>query len=219
MAAIVVGDIVGIVQSYYTQWIVPTWLWWLILVIILILSPFIVFCKIQKELDEYRNRIHLSATINSISASHCGDKKTVELDITANVIMTIWTDIDIHTESLQLNVVGIREKKWWQLLKWFLPKTKRLFGIPISPQNNTLYRKQIRKDAQQPFTDSITFSWKGKRTHGYWYIRGWQLDEAIEERGFYFELVLTTGSPGGIWRAKATIIPLRGRGKGITHAI
>ena len=54
MVAILVGDILGIIRSYYTGWLIPTWGWWLILVVILIVSPFIAFHKLRVQRDKLK---------------------------------------------------------------------------------------------------------------------------------------------------------------------
>ena len=195
VTAVIVGDVVGILQSYDTQLLIPTWGWWLILVIILIVSPFITFRSLRLELDKYRSRIRLKAQISDTSVECGGDDKIAELDITATIDIKIWTDVDIYTSSLVLNVVGVRDKKTWKFWKWFLPKTQRLFAIPISGQRNMIYDQHIRPD-QQPFLDNVKFHWRGKRKPGFWYLGGWKLNQG----SFYFELALETGSPSGTWR-------------------
>ena len=64
LAAILVGDILGIVQVYEPSLSIPQYVWWLILVFILIVSPIIAFHKLrvqrdtlQEELDEISNSI------------------------------------------------------------------------------------------------------------------------------------------------------------------
>jgi hypothetical protein len=63
MAAILVGDILGIIQSYYTEWLIPAWGWWLILVIILIVSPFIAFHKLRVQRDELQAQLQKEKNI------------------------------------------------------------------------------------------------------------------------------------------------------------
>ncbi len=58
MAAVLVGDILGIIQSYHTGWLIPAWGWWLILVIILIVSPFIAFHRLRVQRDELQAQLH-----------------------------------------------------------------------------------------------------------------------------------------------------------------
>ena len=57
MAAIIVGDVVGIIQSLNNDFLLPQWGWWLILVFILVVSPFIAFHKLRIKLDEIQNRL------------------------------------------------------------------------------------------------------------------------------------------------------------------
>jgi len=44
---LIIGDAVGIIQSYFTNLIVPNWAWWLFLAVILIVSPFLAFHKLR----------------------------------------------------------------------------------------------------------------------------------------------------------------------------
>ncbi len=62
VAAIIVGDIIGIVQSVDQKFILPQLVWWLVLILILVLSPVIAFHhlrlrrdQLQKELDGIKN--------------------------------------------------------------------------------------------------------------------------------------------------------------------
>jgi len=62
MAIVAIGDVVGIIQSYFTNFAMPTWCWWLILVVILAVAPFLAFRKqikktdnIQSQLDDIKN--------------------------------------------------------------------------------------------------------------------------------------------------------------------
>lgn len=62
IAAIIIGDVVGITQSYFTDFIIPTLAWWILLIVILIVTPFFIFHKLrliteglQKELDDIKN--------------------------------------------------------------------------------------------------------------------------------------------------------------------
>ena len=59
VAVILVGDIYGIVSSYLSStgnFVLPIWVWLLILVIILLISPFIAFHKMRLERDELTER-------------------------------------------------------------------------------------------------------------------------------------------------------------------
>jgi len=57
MAALIIGDVICIVQSYNQDFIFPAWGWWLILVFILTISPFIAFRKLRLRLDETQNEL------------------------------------------------------------------------------------------------------------------------------------------------------------------
>lgn len=75
VAAIIVGDIIGIVQSVDQKFILPQLVWWLVLVLILVLSPVIAFHQLrlrrdelQKELDGIKNS-RPNVEYESVSAS------------------------------------------------------------------------------------------------------------------------------------------------------
>jgi hypothetical protein len=61
VAVILVGDIYGIISSYLSSsnanFVLPIWAWWVILVVILILSPFIAFHKLRLAKDESQNKL------------------------------------------------------------------------------------------------------------------------------------------------------------------
>lgn len=58
ITAFIVGDVLGIIQSYFTEVKFPTWAWWLILVIILACSPFLAFYKLRLEKDKLQNYLN-----------------------------------------------------------------------------------------------------------------------------------------------------------------
>jgi len=59
VTAFLVGDILGIIKSYVSvesgNFLLPVWVWWLILVVILIISPFWVFHKLRLKLVSVEN--------------------------------------------------------------------------------------------------------------------------------------------------------------------
>lgn len=57
LAAAVIGDVIGVIQSYARDWIMPQWGWWLILVGILLFSPFIAFHKLKLQRDELQTKL------------------------------------------------------------------------------------------------------------------------------------------------------------------
>ena len=57
VAALLVGDVLGVVQSYDTFLRLQSWAWWLILVAILAVSPLIAFHKLRLKRDELYNQL------------------------------------------------------------------------------------------------------------------------------------------------------------------
>ena len=71
MAAIIIGDVVGIIQSLNNDSLISQWGWWLVLVVILTVSPFIAFHKLrlrlvenQKQVDELQNEKDKITTVD-----------------------------------------------------------------------------------------------------------------------------------------------------------
>ena len=159
----------------------------------------------QMQINRSRERIRFFARPSRLSVNYPdGTGKALsqdEANIGAIVQFEIWTDIDIHTARLVLNVIGIRRRRWRRL---FLSRSRRLFGINIEGNEYSVYRKQMKHTDTQPFQDYAAFKWRGKR-------------EAVEwGDDFQLELALEMGSPKGIWRA--TIDPKlheRGEAKAI----
>ncbi|MBI2852555.1 MAG: hypothetical protein HYX84_05600 [Chloroflexi bacterium] len=57
LAVFVIGDAIGIVQSFVRDWWLPQWGWWLILVGVLLLTPFYAFHKLRMKRDELQNQL------------------------------------------------------------------------------------------------------------------------------------------------------------------
>ncbi len=151
--------------------------------------------KLQGQIDEGKERIRLIAQPGSmrINLPMKGEAPLGHDEISINTTMRfeIWTDIEVNTAKLVLNIVGVRRRDWWQLWKVFLPKKKRMLGLHIDGHDDATYRKQIKCTDAQPFEDTATFKWRGK------------LDISNFRDSFYFELALETGSPIGRYRAIA----------------
>ncbi len=104
----------------------------------------------------------------------------------ATICWEIWTDIDIKTARLCLNILGIRHKKWWQV---FRPREVPLIGLPPKGQDTFQYRKTFRAIDPQPIIGDTEFEYEGP------------LDWPDKEGEWALELVLETGSPAGTYRA------------------
>ena len=57
MAAFIVGDIIGIVQSIDRDFLLPQWAWWSILAVILTSGPFLAFHKLRLRYDEIQTEL------------------------------------------------------------------------------------------------------------------------------------------------------------------
>jgi len=149
--------------------------------------------KLQTQIDESKERIRLIARIGRLALNLPMKSEEPlghdEISINTTIHFEIWTDMDVNTAKLVLNIVGVRHRDWWQLWQLFMPKTKRMIGLRIEGHDDSTYRKQIKCTDVQPFEDYATFKWRGKGD-----ILGFG-------DSFYFELALETGSPIGIWRA------------------
>jgi len=69
VAAIIVGDIVGITQSFFTNCAIPTWAWWTILVVVLAIAPFFAFHKLREHTEELEKKINVLNNREAIKAS------------------------------------------------------------------------------------------------------------------------------------------------------
>ena len=85
------------------------------------------------------------------------------MSINTTIRFEVWTDIDVNTAKLVLNIVGNRHKDWWQIWKLILPKNRRMLGLHIDGHDDATYRKQIKHTDAQPFVDMVKFKWRGKR--------------------------------------------------------
>lgn len=109
-----------------------------------------------------------------------------EVDIQAHISFEVWTDKDIHTSGLVLNLLEVQQRPWWKVWQIGQTRTKRLLGLRPVDQDTALYRKTIRAVQPQPYEGSVEFDWRGKLV--------WRGEPILE-------LVLITGQPEGELRA------------------
>jgi len=140
--------------------------------------------SLHSRLDEHEAKVRLSASPGMIAWNR-PDPGRGKVRLETRVQWEIWTDIDINTAKIGLNMISIR-KKWWQIWKLFLPRKKRLIGLPPKGQDTFQYRKSFRAIDPQPIQDSAEFEYEGP----------WD-----EDGDLGLELVLETGSPFGKYRA------------------
>jgi len=59
VAALLIGDILGIIQTYDNLFALPQWGWWLILAVILTVVPFYAFHKLKLKRDELQSQLDI----------------------------------------------------------------------------------------------------------------------------------------------------------------
>jgi len=142
--------------------------------------------SLHSRLDEYEAKVRLIAKPGMV-AWNWPDPGRGKVRLEANIQWEIWTDIDIKTAKICLNMIGLSPKRWWQ--KWgFHPTEKKLRGLPPKGQDTFEYRKSFRAIDPQPIQDSAEFEYEGPF-------------DADKAGGLGLELVLETGSPLGKYRA------------------
>lgn len=57
IAVVLIGDVYGIIQSYFDDFILPQWAWWSILVVIPAVGSFVTFHKLRLERDGLQNQL------------------------------------------------------------------------------------------------------------------------------------------------------------------
>ena len=143
MAAILVGDVLGIIQSYYTEWLIPTWGWWLILVIILIVSPFIAFHKLRVQRDELQAKLQNDKDTPKLPSppelnlDYLSSKFGIENDVRI-ITVSAWyrtTAGKMRISHVKLHLIGESIPPLdWRIIEvsqelWYGPDTK--FELPI----------------------------------------------------------------------------------------
>jgi hypothetical protein len=136
-------------------------------------------------------KVRLTVRPVSMSWNHPDpDPKKTRVEL--RVEWEIWTDIDIKTSQICLNIIEIRPKKWWPIRRLFQPSRRALEGLRPKGQDTYQYRKSLRADAPQPIQDSADFEYETLRD---------------DDRTLGFELVLETGSPFGKYRTDVDLRP------------
>ncbi len=193
-AAFSIGDGAGWIEFIFGYKPPQEWVYSGVFILFAIIAIYRLV-KLQAQIDESKERIRLIAHPGAYAINLPRKSEEPlghdEISINTTIHFEIWTDIDVNTAKLVLNIVGVRHRDWWQPWKLFLPKKKRMLGLRIDGHDDPTYRKQIKCADAQPFEDNATFKWRGKR------------DILNFGDSFYFELALETGSPIGIWRAIA----------------
>jgi hypothetical protein len=115
----------------------------------------------QHEINILRGDVRIIPVPKNISHFH--DDQTNKDGVKFDIDFELWTNIDIHTNSVVLNITGIRHsvfttslKNIWRIWEWIpdYPFGKKLVGLRPSQGE---YRKAFKKDSKQLFKETITF--------------------------------------------------------------
>lgn len=120
-------DLIGLIQLATGKQLlgISSWIWFQVAILFFLIMPFIAYHKMYVRLEEYKSKIRLIARPSSYRFNlpnpelekPLADDET-SIDIT--IQLEIWTDIDVSTASLILNIVGIRTIGRWQEFWKFL---------------------------------------------------------------------------------------------------
>ena len=158
-----------------------------VLVIVALESGYGLFRQERDMRSQRESKIRIIARPSS-SYLNTRNPAPDEIDIHTVIQLEVWTEVDIDTSALILNLVGVRPRL--NLFgKWGIGRVEeRLKGLRPKGQDIAVYRKSIRVADGQPFEDFIEFDWRGELN--------WRLYEDS-----FMELVLVTERPKGRWRA------------------
>ena len=188
-AAFTIGDGAGWFEYLFGYKPEQKWVYSCVFILFAI-TVIVRLVKLQATIDRIRGEITFNAVPSSLTVNYPRrDEPPLadnEFSIYAVINFEIWTDIDINTSSLVLNIVGFRNVSWWEF--WKFKRRKRLIGIRTEGQDSAIYRKKIRCSDEQPFRDKATFKWRGKKD-----IVSWG-------DTYLLELALKAGIPNAIWR-------------------
>ena len=146
MAAIIVGDVVGIIQSYNTQWLIPSWGWWLILTAILAISPFIAFHKLRMHTEELEGK--LDALVEKES------KKRKIDDFIAEGNQLLW-ELPNSIERLEdFNGYSLKSNEWATHVRNYL----RTLGWEAYFTTNPGIPKEEPEDQANPIEQTLAIS-------------------------------------------------------------
>jgi len=150
--------------------------------------------KRQQQVDEAEQKTRLWASPSRIVQNYVSASEPPlalnEVSIDTTVRFEVWSDIDVRTAGLVLNVVGVRKSSWRRPWRVLVPKSRRKLEIRAAGRDTPAYYKQINHVDAQPFVDEARFKWRGKRAAIDW------------GDGFVLELALELGSPRSVLRAK-----------------
>ena len=180
LVAVVVSGLEGVVVALMAVSVLGLLLLW---------GAFAVFQEERAMRAEREAKVRLIASPGSISWN-IPDPGPGKVRLETHVHWEIWTDIDINTAQIGLNIVGVsRGRKWWEWWCIFRHREKRFVGLWPKGQDTFRYTKSFRSIDPQPIRDDAEFEYEGP------------LDWSDEDGILGLELVLVTGSPAGEHRA------------------
>lgn len=153
-----------------------------ILVLSLIEAGYGVYREERGMRAEREKRVRITAKIGAFAANF-PDPGPDKTSIQVRVVWEIWTDQDVATDRLALNMIYKYDRSRWHF--W---KRTRFPKTGISPKGgSTQYRKSIRVIDPQPFRDAAEFEYVTNRD-----IEG--------DPHWLLELVIVTGIPAAVHR-------------------
>ncbi len=172
-------------------------LWVLALAVTSLSTPFMAFRKVKSERDALQRNVRITAYIGAMAVNY-PDLGPDKVSLHVSVSWEVWTNQDIWTDRLALNLIDVYERKWW--VPWRKTRFPKV-GIPPKGQDSTQWRHPINTGSAslQPATFCTHFEWVGDR-------------KRPDAHHFELELVLVTGIPIGTHRIPVDVIPLQGRG-------
>lgn len=175
------GDSAGVVKDFVGREAGPG-LITLAAILIIGITALTRLGRLRETLERYESRVRILARPGSMSWNH-PDPGPGKFSLRTSIRLELWTDIDVHTSALVLNIVGLRIRKRWQVWDALRRTSQPLMGLRPKGQDTPIYRKAIRAADTQPFQDDIEFEYDGP-------LLNW--DGII-----MLILVLQTGSPTG----------------------
>lgn len=164
-AAFLVGDANGWFKFLFNNEPASGWIYTLVFVAFGIVVIYRL-AKLRSEIEKSQGDISFTAKPSTFAVNYQLPNdlplKKDEVSLYTIVQFEIWTNIDISTSKLILNIVAFRNLHTSNWKSWKPFKVKRLVGIPMEGSDNSTYSKKIRCADEQPFKDKATFKWRGK---------------------------------------------------------
>jgi hypothetical protein len=164
-AAFIVSSSTGWLQYIFGYQPDSVWVY-LAVFVVFVIVVMIRLTKLHSTIDKIQGNINFTATPTKFYLNcQLPNEPPLEKDEASfytTVRFEIWTDIDINTSRLVLNLVSFRNLfvSGWEFWKPF--KMERVIGIPMVGSEDSTYRKKIKGTDLQPFQDTVSFRFRGK---------------------------------------------------------